>query len=294
MARNPLNPRFAMLLAGAPPVHRASMSTSVAHGSTVCRICAWGRFWDAAHDGSLVREDPRKTQVEMARNITTLPMRMGGLGLRSVRTAPASRADALPMLQQRLPRLLGQLVHHLSHPVSRLDRDGPSLVLVGRCCDEVSDLDLFSNRGAWRVASRLAVQFVFWFRTPFSGDGCACPVVCCRPGPFAITLWTTCQPGVARAPTPAEFCVKPLLFARLVLERLRLPLSITEARCECGRDFRGQHCAACPRSGLLRSRAVPTERTLARVCCEAGATVRRNAKLRDMNGQSKCWLLDWS
>ena len=38
-----------------------------------------------------------------------------------------------------------------------------------------------------------------------------------------------------------------------------------------------------PRSGLLRSRALPTERTLARVCREAGATVRLNAKLRDMN-----------
>ena len=57
----------------------------------------------------------------MARNITTLPMRVGGLGSRSaVRTAPgafwASWADALPMLQQRLARLTGQVMHHLSHP----------------------------------------------------------------------------------------------------------------------------------------------------------------------------------
>ena len=56
------NPRLAMFVAGAPPVRRASMSSSVAHGSTttVCRICAWARFWDAAHDGSIVGEDPRK------------------------------------------------------------------------------------------------------------------------------------------------------------------------------------------------------------------------------------------
>ena len=87
------------------------------------------------------------------------------------------------------------------------------------------------------------------------------------------------------SPTAAEFRVKPLLFRTLVLERLRLPLSITEARCVCGGalDCRGQHRAACPRSGRLRSRALPTERTLARVCREAGATVRVNAKLRDMN-----------
>ena len=80
-------------------------------------------------------------QVEMAQHITILPMRMGGLGLRSaMRTAPgaywASWADALHMLQQRLPQLTGLVVHHLSHPnasgclgelqhlASRLDRDG--------------------------------------------------------------------------------------------------------------------------------------------------------------------------
>ena len=80
-------------------------------------------------------------QVQMAQYITTLPMRMGGLGLRSaMRTAPgaywASWADALHMLQQRLPQLTGLVVHHLSHPIalgclgelqesaSRLDRDG--------------------------------------------------------------------------------------------------------------------------------------------------------------------------
>ena len=79
------------------------------------------------------------------------------------------------------------------------------------------------------------------------------------------------------APTAAEFRVKPLLFRTSVLERLRL-LLITAARCECGGslDFPGQHHAVCPRSGRLRSRAVPTERTLARVCHKAGATVRWN------------------
>ena len=159
--RNPINPRLAMFVAGAPPVRRALMSSSVAHGSTtVCTRCAWARFWDAAHDGSIVRIPQSSTQVEMARNITTLPMRTGGLGLRSaVRTAPgafwASWADALPMLQQRLQRLTGQVVHHLSHPdapgcLGELQESvrptgtstGSSLVLVGRCCDEVSDLDL--------------------------------------------------------------------------------------------------------------------------------------------------------
>ena len=55
--------------------------------------------------------------------------------------------------------------------------------------------------------------------------------------------------------------------------------------CECGAlvDTRGRHRAACPHSGRLRTRAVAPERTLARICREAGATVRPNVKLRDMN-----------
>ena len=144
----------------------------------------------------------------MAQHITTLPMRMGGLGLRSaMRTAPgaywASWADALHMLQQRLPQFTGLVVHHLSHPnasgclgelqesASRLDRDG----FVSRPRWDM--LRTPPDRGARRVASRLAVLFVFQFRTPVSGDGSACPVVCCRPRPLAITLRTMRQPGVA-------------------------------------------------------------------------------------------------
>ena len=52
---------------------------------------------------------------------------------------------------------------------------------------------------------------------------------------------------------------------RIVLERLRLPLPVTEARCDCGAltDSRGRHWAACPHSGRLRSRAVAPEKTLA-------------------------------
>ena len=87
------------------------------------------------------------------------------------------------------------------------------------------------------------------------------------------------------APTSPEFKVAPELFRTLLLERLRLPVQITDARCECGvaLDTQARHRAACARSGRLRSRALEPERTLARVCREAGATVHVNAKLRDMN-----------
>ena len=151
----------------------------------------------------------------MAQHITTLPMRMGGLGLRSaMRTAPgackASWADALHMLKQSLPQLTGLVVHHLSHPnasgclgelqesASRLDRDGFRLSSQLGHVAARRPTSTLPDRGARRVASRLAVPFVFQFRTPVSGDGSACPVVRGRPGPLAITLRTMRQPCVAR------------------------------------------------------------------------------------------------
>ena len=70
------------------------------------------------------------------------------------------------------------------------------------------------------------------------------------------------------------------MFRTLILERLRFPLPVTEVFCECGSplDVWGS-----PRSGRLRAKAVGPERSLARVCREAGATVRCHAKLRDVN-----------
>ena len=88
------------------------------------------------------------------------------------------------------------------------------------------------------------------------------------------------------APTSAELVIAPLAFHTLVLERLRLALALVEVACEgCGRppDARGQHRAACMRSGRVKRRAAAPEAALARVCREAGAVVRTNAKLRDMN-----------
>ena len=80
-------------------------------------------------------------------------------------------------------------------------------------------------------------------------------------------------------------------------ERLRLPLQLTASRCECGAalDKCGRHRGACTRSGRLKSRATAPERTLARVCREAGGgTVRTHVKkLRDLN-TSVPVLDDWS
>ena len=84
-------------------------------------------------------------------------------------------------------------------------------------------------------------------------------------------------------PTSPEFTVEAALYRTLIL--VRLPLAVTEGRRECGDwvDSKGRHRAACQRSGRLRTRAVAPERTLARDQREAGANVRFNCLLRDMN-----------
>ena len=74
-------------------------------------------------------------------------------------------------------------------------------------------------------------------------------------------------------------------FKTALLERVRLPLDVTDATCTSGGhvDHFGRHRGACPQSRRLRTRAVGPERTLARVCREAGAVGRTNMKLRDTN-----------
>ena len=53
--------------------------------------------------------------------------------------------------------------------------------------------------------------------------------------------------------------------------------------CRARLDVLGDHWAACPRSGRLRRRARPLERTWARVLREGGARVAENVLLRDSN-----------
>ena len=71
----------------------------------------------------------------------------------------------------------------------------------------------------------------------------------------------------------------------MLLKRIRLPLQITETRCECGSqlDKLGRHQGACPRSGRLRSKALPIEQNPGTSLPRSKASVRCNCRLRDMN-----------
>ena len=214
-----------------------------------------------------------------------MPMRMGGLGLRSAtRMSPApywaSWADALHMISQRLPEVANDIVTQLA---------GEPVGCLAELQGAANDLDRcgFVERPSWEALKAGA-------RPP-------APEVT-EPGEWLhgwqhlrllLPSSTLSQSSVADqahlrshsgpsagswfhgSPTQLEYQVQPVLFRTLLLERMRLPLQITEARCECGSqlDKLGRHRGACPRF----------ERTLARVCREAGASVRCKCRLRDMN-----------
>ena len=74
-------------------------------------------------------------------------------------------------------------------------------------------------------------------------------------------------------------------FRLLLLRRLRLPFSLTSRTCRCGRqlDSFGHHRAACSLAGVLGGRGFPLEQAAAQVCREAGAKVRTNTFVRDLD-----------
>ena len=241
----------------------------------------------------------------LQKHIATMPARSGGLGLRSAeRTAApafwASWADALPMLHARCPRLtqsliaeLGkhrspsQLVQELVAASGKLSAEGFHLL---PSWEDLRDgarpelLELSPEPGEWAHgwqfhASSISEDF---FRRRVVLPSCS-------PAQQA-TVRSQAGPGSATAilgcPTRPEFLLGPTVFRSLLLSRLQLPLQLTESHCEgCGSalDPTGHHRNACCKSGRLKKRALPLERAAARIRREAGATVRENVKLKDLN-----------
>ena len=129
------------------------------------------------------------------------------------RMAPAafwvSWADALHMIDQRLPRVSRTIVGRLTGG----DAQGCLGALVR--ATEILDRDCFMMRPPWEEfqggkrppSSENAEpgewqhgwQRVFHFRVPLSGDRGHCPVMLRRPGPLAFSLRTLHQRRVARS-----------------------------------------------------------------------------------------------
>ena len=193
----------------------------------------------------------------------------------------ASWADALPMLSNRLPTLTDQVENELETGVG-----GTPCMLELSAATHTFDRSGFVDRPGWHqlrmggrpplVASSEPGEWQhgwqFHASSPLEHHFRETVILAKSCATDQAHLRSHASDVLHGAPTGPEFKVEPHLFRTLVLERLRLPL-----------DVWGRHRAACPRSGWLRARAVGPERSLARVCREAGATVRCHAKLRDMN-----------
>ena len=203
----------------------------------------------------------------------------------------ASWADALQMVDQRLPEVANRVVNRLADEesagslgelrgaASQLDRHG----FVGRPDWHALRSGARPEPGEWLHGWQYCASSSsehHYRRNMVLDQSCAAGKAHLRShsGPGASDVLCGC-------PSKPEFRIEGGLFRTLILERLRLPLQVAEAVCECGADLdrEGRHRAVCTRSGRLKTGALAPKRTLARVCREAGATERFNAKLRDMN-----------
>ena len=149
-------------------------------------------------------------------------MRMGGLGLRSAeRCAHAAYwADALHMIAQRNPAVAEMVVQSMS------DDTNPG---EGSLAELKMATDRLDRQGFWWRPSWSELQEGRRPETHTDGE----------PGE-----WQQLQEddrshsgrnagaALAGCPTCPEFTIPPHLFRTLILERLRLPLQMTERHCE--------------------------------------------------------------
>ena len=263
----------------------------------------------AAHDEGLWQcfcrlLDISPEQHHVTRNMTTLPVAMGGLGLRNARRTSraaywASWVDCLQMIQERQPELAAQVVRSLVEGVDTL-----ALHAAASCAIELTgvmgfappswsnlalgarpppreaeDLEPGAQRRGWQHEASSRVER--WHRN----------VVLFFQLTEADKALTRSQSGtgagVALTTTPSNLHtrIELQLFRVLLLRRLRLPLPFSRRFCRCGRllDSLGHHRAACSRVGVLGKRCFALESAAAKICREAGGRVATDLFVRDLD-----------
>ena len=281
------NTRATYLLRALPPILTQAFATAhdAAAAATLAHLLGYGGA--GLPDAALVR--------------ARLPFRCGGLGLRSATDSRheahwASWADTLPTLQDRLPGLAGHILHLLTGEARAIPTDVDA---ARRAAAAVRDAGFAAP--PWQALPAAPRPDPTEGRLPDPARGWQRAACHARDNAeFAALLSTLDTAGRAlmlsqagthasRAltafPTAIEFRIENPLFRILLLRRLRLPLPHSADTCSCRRplDALGDHRAACAQAGVLRSRAVPLERALARICREAGARVATNVPLSRMN-----------
>ena len=236
--------------------------------------------------GQVLGTDLEQCEARM-RDVATLALVLGGLGLRSAaRTSQsafwASWADAIPMVGARHPEVASQLVRHLEG-----NPDPPTLAAAEHAARAFSGIlgfelpswrslllgagptarapDTFepgTQRQGWQheASSRTEESFrnVLFTRLPDSTKAS----VRSQGGPGAGLAFTTC-------PTCLVTRLEPQLFRVLLLRRLRLPLPLTVRSCWCGPPLRSMRAS----SGAWQTR-VGFGECGARVWREAGGPGR--------------------
>ena len=258
-----------------------------------------------------ILDNPAAVEATLARagEVAQLPFKHGGLGLRcAARLAQAaywaSWADCLPMVHQRHPPIAQFLQHSLDLAEdmqatadclqeARLARatllhegfdECPSArqILDGARPRQPTSPDVGEWSHGWQywaAGARDAYARTHFFRANRS-DPTFRTLLRSQSGRGSGRVFTVLPTSPATTLSSAELRV-------LLLRRLRLPLPLAPRRCHCGRalDEVGDHRCACSTCGVLRRRAIPLEKALARVCREAGARVAENVLLRDLNLQ---------
>ena len=262
------------------------------------------RIWATAKN-LLSEVQGTAAEQDRAQRLATLPMRMGGLLLRSAARCAraahwASWVDVLPIREKRNPAIAEMVEHTLakeahskhgslseiSRAVSDLDQQGfawqPNWSELRK--DKRPPENLSKEPGEWQHGWQCWCSFVA--DTSFRKSSMLSGQTAANQAHLLSHSRHNAGVALAYAPTAPKYVIPPHLFRVLLLERMRLPLPITDSTCSgchARLDPRGMHGAACTRSGRIRKLADPIERTLARVFREAGARVRFNVFLRDMN-----------
>ena len=231
----------------------------------------------------------------------SLPLRLGGLGLRSAeRTLPAAHwaswADSLAMINARHPAVAGSIMRALETNV-----EVPFVREVQRCVDTLVEADFAvpsweeladgvrpppshdeeepnqSKHGWQKVAGHSLDDRKLQVVSPML-SACDQALLRSQAGPLAAVPFTC-------FPTSRLTRLDPPVFRTLLLRRLRVPLPLTVRACRCGLflDAFGHHRSACAVSGVLGRRGFAVESAAARICREAGARVMVNVFVRDLD-----------
>ena len=189
----------------------------------------------------------------------------------------ASLADCLPMVHERHP--------HSGSDHGARDGQGPMPVRspLGHCWRIAPLLPepIPQNPASPSLGGSTKPHGVSSSTTPYTGQNCQTPervLMRSQHGPLVSAALTA-------VPTNRMTRIEAQPFRLLLLRRLRLPLPLTSRTCRCGRqlDSFGHHRAACSVAGVLGRRGFPLEQAAAQVCREAGARVRTNTFVRDMD-----------